>query len=680
MSAIAAFLSFSEAPPPEHVAERMLAAMARRGPDGMASWTQGRVSLGHAALHTTPEAVHEQQPLAAGPFTLVADARLDDRDALLPVLHATVRELGLDGPVVTDAALLLAAHARWGADAPTHLVGDFAYAVWDARDGRLFAARDPMGVRQVFVRHVPGQYVALATEPGALLALPGLTPGLDEMRIAEALTGRLYDPVHSLFEGIEKLPAAHRLDASPAGVAQIRYWTLTLPPPPGGDAAEQFAALFTEAVRCRSRTAQGLGAELSGGLDSSAVTVVAAETARATEQPLHTFSAGFSDASGSDERVFIDAVLERVADVAVPHVFYPERERFVSLHEDLFARVDDGRVNGNHHFNYLSAREAHRAGVRVLLTGQDGDTTVGHGWQWFSEQTLAGDAWEAMRHEADQCVARLVAERDAYAGQIGYSAPGQIVSAYAVPVFKHWARQKRLVRLARGLRGVHRTFGASYQRLGSLLWRDVLAPPAVARARLAARGEAFARTSLPTTLHPDLVARTHLAERLARHETERLATEQTQFSTAEAQLRMLTSQYLDGSFEKLDRYAAAWGVEARHPFMDVRLIEFCLSLRSGEKLRDGFSRSVMRRALAERLPDAITWRANKAHLGAPHEAFVFESEPERVRDLVDHPGPAEAYLNPTAVRALWERRNALNEWELVWLTNALALTVWLKTR
>ena len=433
-------------------------------------------------------------------------------------------------------------------------------------------------------------------------------------------------------------------------------------------------------LRCRTRTAHGLGAELSGGLDSSAVTVLAAEATRASGQPLHTFSASFSDASGVDERVYIDAVLERVADVAVPHVFYPEAERFVSLHEDIFARVDDGRVNGNHHFNYLSAREAHRAGVRVLLTGQDGDTTVGHGWQWFSEQALAGGAWDAMRHEADRCVARLAAERDVYTGQVPYTAPGQIVNAFAVPVFQHLAQRKRFVHLARGMYDAHRTFGASYERLGRLLWRDALASPAAVRERQQARGESFARTAVPTTLRSELVARTHLAERLARHEEHRLATESNRFSAAEAQRETMTSFYLDGSFEKLDRYAAAWGVEARHPFMDVRLVEFCLSLPSREKFRDGFTRSVMRRALTSRLPDAITWRVNKAHLGAPHEGFVFESEPERVRDIVENSGPAEAYLDASAVRALWDRRASLSEWELAWLTNALALTVWLRSR
>lgn len=678
MSALAAFVSLSGIPAPEGLVARMLAPMARRGPDGTATWTDGPAALGHAALHATPEARLERQPLVAGALALVSDARLDERDALHRHLRPTLAALGLDADVVPDAALLLAAHVRWGTDAPAHLTGDFVYAVWDASTRRLVAARDRLGVRQLFVRHVPGAFVALATEPDALLAPPPRPP-LDEARLADAVTGRLYDPRMSLYAGIEKVPAAHTLTADGRGLHTSRYWTLDIGTPPPGDAADAFADAFETAVRRCARTDQALGAELSGGMDSSAVTLVAADVTREAGRPLHTFSARFSDTSGSDEHRYIDAVLARAGDHVVPHEFHPEAERFVELHDEIFDRVSDGRINGNHHFNYLSLRAAHHAGVRVLLTGQDGDTTVGHGWLLFSELAEA-EQWDRFRDEARRCIEHLDAERGLYRGQIPYTSVGQIAANYALPVFRLWAETGQWRRLWRGTREAHRALGIPYGLLLRLLRRDLLRSPRTADAVRRRQIEARARRDVSPVLRPDLVARTDLVERLATRETERTEADRTSFSTAEAQQRMLSSLYLEGSFEKLDRYAGAWGVEARHPFMDVDLVELCLSLPTDEKLRDGFTRSVMRRGLATRLPEAITWRANKADLGVPHASFLFTSAPEQIDALLADLGPAEAYLDPDALADLWRRRDTLDDWSVVWLTNALGLALWLRRR
>ncbi len=113
--------------------------------------------------------------------------------------------------------------------------------------------------------------------------------------------------------------------------------------------------------------------------------------------------------------------------------------------------------------------------------------------------------------------------------------------------------------------------------------------------------------------------------------------------------------------------------------MHLPLIEFCLALPSDEKLRDGYSRSVMRRALLDLLPAKVAWRANKSNLTAPQGLFL-SSDPERTQSLLADLGPAERFIDAAALRALWDRRASLSEWEEAWLTNALSLIVWLKTR
>jgi asparagine synthase (glutamine-hydrolysing) len=109
----------------------MTSAMAYRGPDGIHHWVKGSVALGHCMLRTTPESLEEQQPLANEDesLVLVMDGRLDNREEL----QRAFRAHGINLRGQTDAELVLAAYQLWGEDSPNHLLGDFAYAVWDAR-------------------------------------------------------------------------------------------------------------------------------------------------------------------------------------------------------------------------------------------------------------------------------------------------------------------------------------------------------------------------------------------------------------------------------------------------------------------------------------------------------------------------------------------------------------------
>ena len=164
MGAVAAVLHLRPDGSPPPSAAPMVASMAGRAPDGTRTWTGGPASLGHAALHATPEAVAEQLPLQAaeGTLAITATARIDNRGELL-------RELRIpdtDG----DARLILAAYERWGENCPERLLGDFAFAIWDERNRRLFCVCDRFAVRPLYW-HRSAEIAAVATEIKALLAL-----------------------------------------------------------------------------------------------------------------------------------------------------------------------------------------------------------------------------------------------------------------------------------------------------------------------------------------------------------------------------------------------------------------------------------------------------------------------------------------------------------------------------
>src|SRR2546427_256925 len=286
----------------------MLARVAHRGPDGTGAWREGPVALGHGMLHTTPESLREQQPLVGtrGDLVLVADARIDNRGELCSLLPAPSD--------ATDAELILAAYERWGEHCPEHLLGDFAFAMWDGRTQRLFCARDHFGVKPLYYHHRPSRLFAFASEIKGLLALPDVPRRLNETRVADYLVPLLEDKVITFYEEIVRLPPAHRMVVSRDGVLIEQYWALDpereIRMKSDAEYAEAFREIFTEAVRCRLRSAFPVGSMLSGGLDSSSIACVARELlAEDGGGKLHTFSAIFPDVPECDEREYIDAVV-----------------------------------------------------------------------------------------------------------------------------------------------------------------------------------------------------------------------------------------------------------------------------------------------------------------------------------------------------------------------------------
>lgn len=157
----------------------MLRAIDHRGPDGGGSWREGPVVLGHQELRTSPESVEGTaagKPEEEGDLVLVADARLDQRDRL-------VAKFGADGRQ-SDGRLLLRAYREWGVRCVEHLIGDFAFALWDRSRQTLFCARDHFGVRPFYYAELPGHGLFFGSEIKALLEIPTMPRRLNETRVA----------------------------------------------------------------------------------------------------------------------------------------------------------------------------------------------------------------------------------------------------------------------------------------------------------------------------------------------------------------------------------------------------------------------------------------------------------------------------------------------------------------
>jgi asparagine synthase (glutamine-hydrolysing) len=259
----------------------MTASLDFRGPDANNMWINGSgdfsqcVGFGHTLLRTTHEAEHEQQPFTFDKKTfIVADCRIDARQELISKLNAKGRDAQLHRP---DVELILHAWHVWGEECVEHLLGDFAFAIWDGR--RLFCARDHMGVKPFYYAHI-GSTVIFSNTLDCVRLHPRVSDRLNDLAVADFLLFERNEQFDcTTFADVRKLPSSHRLVVSRgSSTPPQRYWSLPLESAieykHPGDYVEQFRELFEAAVSDRLRTDR-VSILMSGGLDSTAIAAVA---------------------------------------------------------------------------------------------------------------------------------------------------------------------------------------------------------------------------------------------------------------------------------------------------------------------------------------------------------------------------------------------------------------------
>lgn len=626
---------------------RMVQAMAHRGPDGHRVWHEGSAGLGHCMLHVSPESVKEAPPLSDEQKTVIltADVRLDNREELMRLLDVEDRY-----SQIGDSHLILRAYERWGEACPEHLLGAFAFAIWDATDQKVFCARDHIGVKPLYYVYHPGRLFACASEMKALLSLSEVSDRINEVTLGCRLVLIQPAPEDTIFQDISSLPSGHTLTVSKrGGLSTSKYWSLQSVDAVHTEAtdevyAEAFRELFSEAVRCRVRSPFPVAAELSGGLDSSSVTCVAQKL---RDDSVHTVSLKFDSFPQCDETSFIESVLQRGG--FIPHFASGEALTRMSHLDDIFRYIDDGTAAvGNHYMVWQRASMAREAGARILLTGYDGDSVVSHGFEYFRE--LAEDGrWEAFAQEARANVTHLQGQEHVHANdQLMVSTPGWL-RAYGYPHLERLVEGGQYLRFMKDVRAISKHFPVSQTELYRRYWRRLLMPDSVRR-RWLDHKESWER-AVPDLIDDDFAARIQLSERIRSVESEK----RQAGTVRDAQWRHLTSGRLQRSLESLNHYAAAHGIELRHPFMDKRLLEYCLSLPSEQSFSGGWSRVLLRRAMEDIVPDVVRWRAGKTGFLIASATGFFEQDADRLGDVVSDLGPLEPYVDVRYVRSMVEK-------------------------
>jgi asparagine synthase (glutamine-hydrolysing) len=279
--------------------ERSFRAIADRGPDGRSSWVRGPIGLGQQLLAATPEEIGSTQLATTDQLVGVFDGRIDNREDLIDQLRSP------DEQSPTDAELALLGFAEWGRACAERLLGDFGFAVWDARSRRLFCARDQMGERPLYYFQ-NGRRLILSTDIRAVLASSAVVQEPNEQHVAEILLEDPSNDTDTLYKGVLRLPPAHFIEVRESRVTQRRYWDLDLTRELSSSDSHEYLAMFEtiveQAVRSRLRAVRPTVA-LSGGLDSSLVAATAARTTSSV-----TTTSVVYPGLDCDESAWIDAV------------------------------------------------------------------------------------------------------------------------------------------------------------------------------------------------------------------------------------------------------------------------------------------------------------------------------------------------------------------------------------
>lgn len=375
MSAICGILRFDDIDVAPCTVDRMAHRMKHRGVDGIETVEFGRLALGHCLMRVNREDAFEAQPIVARDAVLIADLRLDNREDLASALGIAADELAM----LPDSEILLRAWRHWGDSCAEHLLGDFAFALWDRAHGRLLLARDHMGQRTLFY-HLGEGFIAFATELPALFAADGVPRQLDEDELARRLLRSTERPEGEfLYRGIAVLPGGTQLGvASDGTIARTRYWE----PHAGTDYIgmddAQFVAAYRatieQAVACRIRRLITPPTLLfSGGFDSGIIAAVAGPLVVAQGGSLICVSSVLPQ---GDSRRNARAAVEAFRGMPGLDIRYYVRGD-ESPYDDL---EDSFAATGLWHAPSVARRGigriARAAGSRLALDGHGGDYTV----------------------------------------------------------------------------------------------------------------------------------------------------------------------------------------------------------------------------------------------------------------------------------------------------------------
>lgn len=604
---------------------RLNATLRHRGPDSEGYYVKGPVGLAISRLAVI-DVAGGQQPISNEDGTIVVVFNGEIYN--FRELRSELLNLGHRFKTQSDTEVIVHGYEQWGDDALHRFNGMFAIALWDEPQQRLLLARDRMGKKPLYW-HRSKHGLLWGSEAKALLAAPWVERRVSALAVHHYLTLQYIPDPLTIFDGMHRLPAAHKLVMKRGEEPRIsRWWQLQFEPKlkiAEEEAVEQSRKLLNAAVRRRLISEVPLGAFLSGGMDSSTIVAL---MAKESAKPVQTFSIGFEEPQYSEARYARQVAAQ----------YHTDHHEFVFRAADLVRAIDESVAAFDEPLADPAAlpilelsRQASRT-VTVALCGDGGDETLG-GYRRYAMDGLlrpysALPDWLTQR--AVPAMMRLVPE-PAWIPEdrnvvTGLKRLGQFSATSPKASIIRWG-----------------SYFSHEEKLSLYMdhWRDTFANIDTADWIAGAYDEAKASSPLDRTLHADHVT------------------------------------YLSGDLLlKTDRMTMAHSLEARSPFLDTEWVEWTARLPERFKVRRLSGKWLLKAAFGEQLPPSIYARG-KQGFGVPVGLWLKTELRHWVRDRLLDNRSLDEWFRPVAVRRLIDEHDSgrVNNGKKLWAL--LILTVWL---
>ena len=555
--------------------KKMNDKLSHRGPDGSKVYCEESVALGHQILYTTQESLHESLPFEEDGLIITADARIDNRNDLSKKLKLQNVEH------IPDSYFILKSYQKWGEKCPEELLGDFAFAIWDKNHGNLFCARDHMGVKP-FYYFLSDELFCFATEMKALYAIPEITFKLNELKLAYYLMRSNTDKNITFYKDVLFLNKAHSLTINNDNDNLKKFWEIDpeykIIMNSEEDYIQSFLNIFTEAVKCRLRSAFPIGFELSGGLDSSSVVCVAKKILKNNQNfnDIKTFSMIFNKFPDVDESYYIKKVIDtggikpcfiESSDINplenILKVFKVQEQPFktpnMAILRNMYKNMQDNDI-------------------RVLLGG--GDEIISHGTNYLNE-LVAKKTWKT-----------LIYELNAISKNTNRSLFKLIFMYLIIPIIPTYIKNllKNYFLLV-----FHKN---SYED-ENILNKDFAMK----------FDEDYFKTLNYTSIKSILK------------------------TAREFHYWVINSH--EEAWEMQDLNISSFYIEPRYPFLDKRLVEFCYGIPNNMKFKSGWNRYILRISMKNILPEEIQWRTLKNYFNSVLEKNLLLYEKKKLKELLN---------------------------------------------
>jgi asparagine synthase (glutamine-hydrolysing) len=593
MCGIAGQITFDDSPVSRQRITAMGACLQHRGPDDAGVYVHGGVGLAHQRLSVMDLSPAGHQPMSNedGTVWIVFNGEIynfEDLRARLSDQHVFRSR--------TDTEVIIHLYEEFGLDCVAMLRGMFAFAIWDSRAHRLVLARDRVGKKPLYYAANQGGLTFGSELKALLVGVPQRE--IDPIGLHHYLTFQYVPTPWSIFQGVRKLKPGHMLICENGTLTERAYWTLSYqkahPARSEGEYQEEFLALLQEATRLRLVSDVPLGAFLSGGVDSSAIVALMSQL---TTGPVKTFSIGFKE-DAFNELPYARQVAQRYG--TEHHEFVVEPSAIDIL--PTLARVFDEPFADSSAIPTYYVSQLSRKFATVVLNGDGGDELLG-----------------------------------------GYS------RYHHLPVDRFLSHLNRLYTQEQVL-GLIRKIPAR----GALLAR--------LRNRVERLCQPFSHTYMGRICYfgpeeKDELYTKSFRDQVKKDDSLDLLTDWFKQVNASDVLDQLlgvdTMSYLpDDLLVKVDRATMAHGLEARSPFLDHQLIEFCAALPVEYKIRRGETKYLLKAVMGERLPASILQRP-KMGFGVPIDQWFKGECRAMVEDtLLSSRSLQRGYFEPAAIRRL----------------------------